>query len=532
MSDIRDPLEAERLLSVAPDAFHTRRDFLKRTAAAAGLASGMGLVLDPDTLVAEAAARQRRTAIPSPRNLPIDTFVVLMMENRSFDHYLGWLPGADGRQAGLQFTDKAGVKRSTHRLQGQFQGCGFLDPDHSWGGGRTQLDGGKMDGFLEADSDVFSIGYYTEADLPFTPHVARTFTAFDRFFCSLLSSTYPNREYMHAGQSYGMVDNSLPVSSTQQGFPDTTIFAALSKVGVSNQYFYTDIPVSALWGSAGLARSSQVQTFYERAAAGTLPALSFVDPSFNGEDQGTSGDEHPHGDVRVGQAFIGDVVHAFMESPQYKRAALFIVYDEWGGFFDHVVPPRVPDLRSSANLSKDFGQMGFRIPAVVVSPYARRGHIDHSIYGFESILKMIRYRYGVPPLTPRDLYANNIAAAFDFDSKPDLTPPGLPQPAEVISSACGGSAPVDSGGAGVDGGTILGSPVPAEQHAQQHAQQHAERHARHQRAARQRAEITRAKPHDLQNLITSGYLERLGFDYRPATPATMYRHPSALGMTP
>ena len=116
-----------------------------------------------------------------------------------------------------------------------------------------------------------------------------------------------------------------------------------------------------------------MQTYYEQAASGTLPALSFVDPSFNGEDQGTSGDEHPHGDVRVGQAFISDVVHAFMESPQYKSGALFIVYDEWGGFFDHVVPPRVPDLRASCNLDNDFGQMGLRIPAVVVSPYARRG---------------------------------------------------------------------------------------------------------------------------------------------------------------
>jgi phospholipase C len=107
MSDIRSPHEAERLLAVAPDAYHTRRDFLKRTAVTAGLAAGMGLVLDPDTLVAEAARRQREVKLPSPRNLPIDTFVVLMMENRSFDHYLGWLPGADGRQAGLQFTSTA-----------------------------------------------------------------------------------------------------------------------------------------------------------------------------------------------------------------------------------------------------------------------------------------------------------------------------------------------------------------------------------------------------------------------------------------
>ena len=102
--------------------------------------------------------------------------------------------------------------------------------------------------------------------------------------------------------------------------------------------------------------------------------MSFVDPAFGDIGVlggGVSGDEHPHGDVRVGQAFMADVVHAFMESPQYKRGALFIVYDEWGGFFDHVRPPRVPDLRTSRDLNQDFGQMGFRIPAVLVSPYAR-----------------------------------------------------------------------------------------------------------------------------------------------------------------
>src|SRR5207302_1365326 len=83
-----------------------------------------------------------------------------------------------------------------------------------------------------------------------------------------------------------------------------------------------------------------------------------------------------------------------------------------------------------------------RIPAVVVSPYARRGYVDHSVYGFESILKMIRYRYGLAPLTPRDLYANNIAAAFDWKSKPKLEPPSLPTPAHVMATACKGSAPV------------------------------------------------------------------------------------------
>jgi phospholipase C len=164
----------------------------------------------------------------------------------------------------------------------------------------------------------------------------------------------------------------------------------------------------------------------------------------------------------------------------------------------------VPDLRQSRDITKDFGQMGFRIPAVMVSPYARRGHVDHSIYGFESIIKMIRYRYGLPPLTPRDLYANNIAAAFDFESKPNYEIPNLPTPPEVIASACSGSSPVDSGGTGIDDG-LLGAPPGT-------------------------LPIPLTPQRTPAQMRTSGYLERLGFHYKPATPATMYRHPSKLGM--
>ena len=316
-------------------------------------------------------------------------------------------------------------------------------------------------------------------------YAAKALTTYDRFFCSLLASTYPNREYMHAAQSYGKIDNSTPdVGFQDQGFPDTTIFAALAAKGVSSRYFYSDLPVAALWGAPGLARSGRVQEYYERCSNGTLPALSFVDPSFANEGGGTSGDEHPHGDVRVGQAFMSDVVHAFMESPHWKRGALFIVYDEWGGFFDHVRPPRVPDIRNSSDPSKDFGQMGMRIPAVALSPYVRRGHVSHQIFGFESILKMIEYRFGISPLTKRDAYAQNIARSFDWTSNPRVEPPQLPDPPAVVGAQCSNRAP-----------------------------------------GLKEAAIDRPREHDLKYMLTSGYLDRLGFDYVPATPASMFRQP-------
>ena len=210
----------------------------------------MGLVLDPDTLVAEAARRQREVQLPSPRNLPIDTFVVLMMENRSFDHYLGWLPGADGRQAGLQFTDPAGSQvrhpPPAHRLPGLR--LPRSRPLLARAGGPSST-AAAWTAFSRPPRDVFSIGYYTQDDLPFTPHVAQAFTAFDRFFCSLLSSTYPNREYMHAAQSYGKIDNSLPSGN---GFPDTTIFNALS--ARSGSPTSTTTPTSRL-GAVGQRRA-------------------------------------------------------------------------------------------------------------------------------------------------------------------------------------------------------------------------------------------------------------------------------------
>src|SRR4051794_41035939 len=196
-----DPEYAERLEHEAPNEYLRRREFLQRAALTGGLAISLAGSLDANTLVANAAKRQVRSSpLPSPRNAPIDTFVVLMMENRSFDHYLGWMPEADGRQAGLSYVDKTGKRFSTQPLTGEFQGCGHPDPDHGWTGGRTQLNGGKCDGFLRSgDNDIFSISYYKEGDLGFIQDCAKAFTTYDRFHCSLMASTLPNREYMHAG---------------------------------------------------------------------------------------------------------------------------------------------------------------------------------------------------------------------------------------------------------------------------------------------------------------------------------------------
>ena len=132
---------------------------------------------------------------------------------------------------------------------------------------------------------------------------------------------------------------------------------------------------------------------------------------------------------------MSDVVHAFIESPNWERGALFIVYDEWGGFFDHVRPPRVPDARASSNLDNDFGQMGFRIPAVTISPYAKRGAVSHQLCGFESIISLMTYRFGLGHLTTRDARATNIGESMSW-AKPNFERPDLPDPDHIVSAPC------------------------------------------------------------------------------------------------
>jgi phospholipase C len=437
----------ERLEAEHPDEHLRRREFIQRTARVLGASATVAAALGPDALVAHAARIEAEAAaLPHPRNLPLDTFVVLMMENRSFDHYLGWMPHADGRQAGLSYVDAKGVRQSTYPLAPDFQGCGHGIPGHIWEQARVQFDGGRCDGFLAPGSgnDIYAIGYYRQRDLPFTPHLVREFTTCDRWFASLLSSTNPNRAYAHAAQSYGdkhlfsVPGDGLPQFPTPPGFPArTTIEAALARRGRRGTTFYSDVNYAAMWGPQGARRSAPITEYFRRCGAGTLPALSFVDPRLSSfaEATGTSNDDHTFGDVRTAEAFISDVVHAFVHSPQWKRGVLFVVFDEWGGFFDHVRPPSVSDVRQSQNLNDDFGQMGFRVPAIVISPYARRGRVIHGRFGHESILKLVEYRYGLRPLTRRDARANNAGLALNFRQSP-RRPPSLPSPPHRISQPC------------------------------------------------------------------------------------------------
>jgi len=430
----RDAPEAEeRFRAETPHEHMRRREFLARTASVAGLA-GLAGVLPADTLISAAAKQQARAHYPSPRNMPIDHFVVLMMENRSFDHYFGWRSDVDGRNAGLSYPDDQGQQHPTHALAPDFQGCAFGDPDHSWEGGRTQYHGGKLDGFYKT-SDEFALGYYLEQDLPFIPSLAEAFTVYDRYFAALLGPTFPNRHYQWSSQSGGQIDNVIPAGDL--GDKWETIFDRAIAQGLSARYYASDQPFAALYGSRAVPWIHPVSEFYADAAAGQLPNIAFVDPPFldGGGGNGLSADEHPHGDIRIGQAFMAQIVHAFLGSPNFRRGAMFVNYDEWGGFFDHVSPRFVPDDRQNRDLGKSFGVTGFRVPAVAISPYARRNHVSHATLDHVSILKMISYRFRLGYLTRRHRYASDIGRTFDF-SKPDYEIPGLPTPLAPVTTPC------------------------------------------------------------------------------------------------
>jgi phospholipase C len=440
-----------------------RREFLAKTAAVAG-AAGLASAWPVDALVHHAGRVQTSTPFPSPSNMPVDTFVVLMQENRSFDHYFGWHPNADAKNAGLSYPDDQGNTHPTHALAPDFQGCSFEDPDHSWEGGRRQYNGGKLDGFLKSPNDEFAIGYYNKGDIPFIPALADAFTLYDRYFCSLLGPTWPNREYMHSATSGGNRENASP-SDVITALPGgglyhwQTIWDLMMSAGLSVTYYYSDLPFIGIFGPRFLPIIKPVSEFYADAAAGNLPNLAFVDPMFldGGGGNGLSGDEHPHGDIRIGQAFMADVVNAFTHSPQFRRGAMFVNYDEWGGFFDHVSPRFVPDDRSSSDLNESFGVTGFRIPGVAISPYARRGHVNHMTVTHESILKLVSYRFGLGYLSKRHRYASNIGRSFDWEH-PNFNPPSLPQPGPPATLSC--SVP--------HGSEAAGGEDPAAQAAEEH----------------------------------------------------------------
>jgi phospholipase C len=407
-----------------------RRQFIRRAAGAVSTA----------TLVSSAGSQRvagQEQTLPRPEASGIEHIVVVMMENRSFDHLLGWLPGANGKQAGLSYPNSNGEAQPTWPLT-SYVNCSHPDPDHSYAGGRSEYDNGKMDGWLTTSTnDTFSIGYYVEADLPFYAALARNFTTLDNYFPSILSSTFPNRVFQHAAQT-DRLSNTVDLSTLP------TIWDTLADAGISNKYYFSNVPFLALWGTKYLGISALFADFLADAAAGTLPAVSFLDPRFTILDDGLGNDDHPHADLRAGEAFLGQVYRAITSGPGWPNTVLVINRDEWGGFYDTVVPPRVIAPNDvDTDLINGQALLGCRVPVVLVSPFTRSSNpatplINSSLYDHTSVLKLIEWRYNLPPLTSRDASdeIGNLAQALNF-ATPNLTVPSLPVISPPFPTPCG-----------------------------------------------------------------------------------------------
>lgn len=276
----------------------------------------------------------------------------------------------------------------------------------------------------------------------------RRFTVFDRWHSSVLGPTFPNRQYLLSAQSEGRKGNT---SGTPVGiFLAETVADRLAAAGVSVGYYYTNVPLLALWP---LERMSPffgpLERYFEDASTGTLPRVVFVEPHF-GSGDALRTDDHPHGDIGFGQRWVREIFGAFASSAQWQRGAFILAYDEGGGFFDHARPPILPDARSSKVDQNNFGQAGFRVPALLASPYAQRGAVDHRLYDHTSILRFLEWRFlGAPAegpgrggrwaLTRRDRMAHNMGKTLR-NARPD---PALhfdlglpvPQPAPSCTAA-------------------------------------------------------------------------------------------------
>ena len=289
-------------------------------------------------------------------------------------------------------------------------------------------------------ADLYAIGYYQEADNQFLPQLARNFTTCDMYFPSVLGPTFPNRIFQLCGQT-DRLDDSASLCSYR------TIFDHCLAAGVSARYYYGNVPFLALFPIDAIFFSHPFSTFLSDCAKGTLPAVSFVDQSFT-LLLNTGNDNHPQSDIRNGDAFIAEVYDTVATSPEWSGTVLVLNYDEWGGFFDHVPPPRALAPNSTdTDLVNGKALLGCRCPCIVASPWTvgdpRNPTVDHTIFDHTSVLKMIESVFNVKPLAARETSSDvgNLLSVINLNN-PLTALPVLPllqpvTPQSICSSSIG-----------------------------------------------------------------------------------------------
>jgi phospholipase C len=380
---------------------------------------------------------------PTGDEIPIKHVVLLMQENRSFDHYFSELklPGINVAPPTASNPDANGNPVQRFHFTTNYPGPGpgpgvCMDGgDHGWDGEHNNLDDGKNDNFVKTNNSPVPMGYYDETELYYYYALARTFAFSDAHFSSVLGPTWPNRMYYMAGTSWGIaIGTSQPTgTTTPDGKPYTTLFSELDAARIDWRDYSEDLPTVLIVPNTYEPAHFRVQQqFATDVANGDLAPVTMVEMS---DLQGPlSADEGPPGDPELGQAFTSGVISTIMHSQFWKDTVVFLTYDENGGMYDHVVPPAAcepddiaPVLAAGTSATKParFNQYGFRVPFFVVSPYARRGYLSHQVGDHTAILRFLEAKFNLPAMTKRDANALPPYDMFDFNH-PDFSIPELP----------------------------------------------------------------------------------------------------------
>jgi phospholipase C len=373
---------------------------------------------------------------PGTPSMPqIRHVVVLMMENHSFDNILGRVPYEIRARSGLDgLTFRRG--RSANYNRDQYGGRHFSSrapspcqeervPSQSWNASHQSFDGGLNDGFVRASGPV-AMWYWDKRTIPVTYSLARYFPIGQRYFCSTLAQTYPNRRFLFAGTASGTISTDSSTFSVPAA--NGTIFDRLDAHHIDWAIYYQEVPSLAIIPGALNGRGAKSHNFNQfgaDVAAGRLPQFTFIDPNYT-----TTSEENPQ-DVQVGEQFIAEVVQTLMRASTWRHTALFITYDEHGGYYDHVPPPRaikpdsIPPRVKPGDAAGGYGRYGFRVPLLVVSPWARPGYVSNVVQDHTSITAFIERKWNLPAMTFRDANAHPMTDYFDFRRRAFARPPHL-----------------------------------------------------------------------------------------------------------
>jgi phospholipase C len=376
----------------------------------------------------------------------IKHIIFMVQENRSLDHYFGML-GAYKQSEGWTGTWN-GVPLNASLPD--YKGTGNVSPFHeqtvcidnvspAWNEAHYAVHSGKMDFFMKTEGSLPSaidtqgtrmMGYYDQTDLPYYYELASQYATSDTWFSPLLSDTKPNRMYLLTGTSFGHIRPSdVPPTG---GWPQPTIFRTLTQNHISWRYYYQDSSVYLASFSDWATLQGNVYNishyFTDIQNPSTMPQVIFIE---RGGQIGT--DEHPSANIQKGEVVVANIINSFLQSPIYQNSVFILTYDEGGQLYDHVppftevAPDTIPPMLLPGDLPGTFGNSGYRVPLIVVSPFVKPQYVSHVNRDYTAILKFIETRFKLPPLTARDAAQDDMTEMFDFSAPQIPTPPPLPQ---------------------------------------------------------------------------------------------------------